>query len=57
MFLADGTNKVNQSVSLSGIIGTVDGGCNASSIDSFFDDVTFIGAIESDNDWTSGWTR
>ena len=57
MFLADGTNKVNQSVSLSGIIGTVDGGCNASSIDSFFDDVTFIGAVESDNVWTSGGTR
>lgn len=57
MFLADGTNKVNQSVSLSGIAGTVEGGCDASSIDSFFDAVTFIGAIESDNNWTSGWTR
>ena len=57
MFLADGTNKVNHSVSLSGIAGTVEGGCDASSIDSFFDAVTFIGAIESDNNWTSGWTR
>ena len=57
MFLADGTNKVNQSVSLSGIAGTVEGGCDASSIDSFFDAVTFIDAIESDNNWTSGWTR
>lgn len=57
MFLADGTNKVGQTVSLTGIAGTIDGGIDASSVDSFFDAVSFIGAIESDNDWTSGWTR
>lgn len=57
MFLADGTNKVGQTVSLTGIAGTIDGGIDASSVESFFDAVSFIGAIESDNDWTSGWTR
>ncbi|MFC0446386.1 hypothetical protein ACFOD1_07200 [Pseudidiomarina halophila] len=27
-----------------------------SSIDPFFDDVDFIGAVSEDNDWTNGWT-
>lgn len=57
MFLADGTNKVNESVSLSGFKGVVEGGKDASSVDKFFEAVSFIGAVDSSNDWTAGWTK
>ena len=30
---------------------------NASSLGSFFDSVNYVGAIPTDDDWTSGWTR
>jgi trimeric autotransporter adhesin len=29
---------------------------NMTTVDSFFDNVDFIGAVKADNDWTAGWT-
>lgn len=56
MFLEDGTNKVDQTFSLSGnFIGTIDGGVNAGTIDSFFESTDFIGAISADDNWMEGW--
>lgn len=58
MFLSDGTNKENQTISLSnGFFGTVAGGSDVASLDSFFTSAGFIGAVSADADWTSGWTR
>ena len=57
MFLEDGTNHENYSFGFSGIVGTIDGGEDVSSIDSFFTSVDYIGAVSSDDNWTEGWTR
>ncbi|MBY6064950.1 hypothetical protein [Pseudidiomarina sediminum] len=35
---------------------TVTAKSDLSSIDPFFDDVDFVGAVSEDNDWTNGWT-
>ncbi|RUO58769.1 hypothetical protein [Pseudidiomarina insulisalsae] len=35
---------------------TVNPKTDLSTIDPFFDDVDFIGAVSEDNDWTNGWT-
>ncbi|HIZ85026.1 MAG TPA: hypothetical protein IAC04_00850 [Candidatus Coprenecus stercoravium] len=57
-FLAnDNHNAIGYSFSLTNnIIGTVDGGLDASTIDSFFENAAYVGAIPSSNNWTSGWT-
>ena len=56
-FLAnDNHNEVGYSFSLTNnIMGTIDGGLDASSLDSFFDNAAYVGALPSGNDWTSGW--
>ena len=56
-FLAnDNHNEVGYSFSLTNnIVGTIDGGLDASSVDSFFDKAAYVGALPSGNDWTSGW--
>ena len=58
MFLAeDNHNQVNYTFSLTdNFVGTIDGGLDASSIDSFFESAAFIGAISADNNWMAGWT-
>ena len=58
MFLAeDNHNQVNYTFSLTdNFVGTIDGGLDASSIDSFFESAAFIGAISVDNNWMAGWT-
>ena len=57
MFLEDGTNKVDQAFSLTGnFIGTVDGGIDPTTIDSFFSSAAYVGAVSSGDNWMSGWT-
>ena len=58
MFLEDGTNKVDQTFSLTdNFVGTVDGGIDPTTLGSFFSAGTFIGAISSSDNWMAGWTR
>lgn len=50
-------NKANQTFNLSeNYIGTISGGKNTSSVDSFFKAAEYKGAVAADNDWTKGWT-
>ena len=50
-------NAINQTITFTnGYIGTITGGKNLSS-DSFFTKAEYKGAVPSDNDWTSGWTK
>ena len=58
MFLEDGTNKVDQTFSLTdNFIGTIDGGIDPTTVDSFFSAGNFIGAISSSDNWMEGWTK
>ena len=58
MFLEDGTNKVDQTFSLTGnFIGTIAGGIDPTTVDSFFSAGNFIGAISSSDNWMEGWTK
>lgn len=54
-FLADGTNKVNETIELDGYAGTVSGGKDMSSVDNFFESTSFIGGLNASADWTEGW--
>lgn len=58
-FLAQSGNSVaaNQAAVLNGIY-TIDATTakDMSAVNSFFDAVNFIGAVEAGNDWTAGWT-
>ncbi len=58
-FLSQTGNSVaaNQAAVLNGIF-TIDATTpkDMSALDSFFDAVDFIGAVEAGNDWTAGWT-
>lgn len=38
-------------------VGTVKGGENMPQIDGFFEEALYRGAVEENNDWTSGWVR
>ncbi|MDX1349128.1 MAG: hypothetical protein R3279_02710 [Putridiphycobacter sp.] len=43
---------------LNGYVGTSStGGFNTSSLGSWFTAVSYIGAVETSNDWTAGWTK
>ena len=54
----DGTNKVDQTFSLTdNFIGTIDGGIDPTTVDSFFSAGNFIGAISSSDNWMEGWTK
>ena len=58
-FLAQEGNSVaaNQAAVLDGIF-TIDASTpkDMSAVDSFFEAVDFVGAVEAGNDWTAGWT-
>ena len=55
LFLANGTNAVNQTINFNNIyIGVVDGGKVLT--DSFFENAAYKGAVKEGNDWTSGWS-
>lgn len=56
-FLSDGTNMENQQFDLNGYVGSIKGGIDPTSLNSFFSAGTFIGGISSSDNWTSGWTR
>ncbi len=58
-FLAEANhNKVNYTFNLTdNFFGTIDGGLDAKSINSFFESAGYIGAISADNNWMAGWTR
>ena len=58
-FLAEANhNKVNYTFKLTdNFFGTIDGGLDAKSINSFFESAGYIGAISADNNWMAGWTR
>lgn len=50
------TNSIEMVV-LNGYIGTTtDGALNTSSLGTWFSGASYIGAVESSNDWTAGWT-
>ena len=57
LFLKDGTNKENQEFDLNGYVGSIKGGIDPTSLDSFFSAGTFIGGVSSSDNWTNGWTR
>ncbi len=45
-------------VSLNGYVGTeVTGAVDPSTKDSWFESATYIGAVKTGNDWTTGWTK
>ena len=49
-----------ESVELSfskGYVGIKEGGKDMSSVDAFFTPTSYKGAVDSDNDWTTGWTK
>ncbi len=57
-FVANTNNKTGQAVSFTDkYIGTVAGGKDMKSVDSWFTTANFVGAVEANNDWTAGWTR
>jgi hypothetical protein len=51
-------NAINQTIALSNaFVGTIAGGKDMSAVDVFFDTANYKGAVETVNNWTSGWTR
>lgn len=56
-FLATGNNnQTNYVFDLTDYyFGTIDGGFDTKSLDTFFDNAPYVGAISAANDWTSGW--
>lgn len=56
-FTGNVNNGINQEITFTGnYIGTVAGGKNMTEVDSFFDAADYKGAVQTDKDWTSGWT-
>lgn len=50
-------NAVNQTFSFTnGYVGTIDGGKDMSTVDSYFTKALFKGAVNANDDWTAGWT-
>ena len=51
-------NGINKTITFTNsYVGTVDGGIDLSTTDSFFVKATYRGAVQASNDWTAGWTR
>ncbi|MBD8388481.1 hypothetical protein [Dysgonomonas sp. BGC7] len=51
-------NGINKTITFTGgYIGTVTGGKDMSSVNSFFTKAEYKGAVPADNDWTAGWTK
>ncbi len=58
LFTSNDHNAINQTLSFSNkYAGIVSGGANMSSVDSFFEDASYKGAVDPSDNWTSGWTR
>jgi hypothetical protein len=58
LFTENGKNKINQTINISNkYIGSVSGGENMVSVNSFFENTSFIGAVNANSNWTSGWTK
>lgn len=57
-FLAEGKNNLSdQTFSFTNnFVGTLDGGKDASALDSFFKKAEYRGAVSESENWTSGWT-
>lgn len=57
-FLGQAGNSVgdNRAAVLNGVYTVTDAAAFDFSGDTFFDNVSFIGAVSEDNDWTQGWT-
>ncbi len=56
----DNHNDINnnfEGVFSNKFVGILEGGENMSNIDNFFDNAPYRGAVEVNNDWTSGWIR
>lgn len=57
-FTSNGNNKVGQSLTFTNhYFGTLAGGKDMSSVNSFFTNAPYKGAVAADNDWTAGWTK
>jgi hypothetical protein len=57
LFTDNANNAINQTLSFTGkYIGTVNGGKDMKQVDPFFDTAAYKGAVQSNSDWTSGWT-
>ena len=57
LFTGNTNNGISKIISLTGnYIGTIDGGKDMSTVNSFFTQTTYKGAVSSSNDWTTGWT-
>lgn len=57
-FKDDATNATDSNPSLSGYVGTVsENAKNTSELGSWFTAANYIGAVQSGNDWTAGWTK
>ena len=53
---ADNQVAASQADVINGIYTIYDGTAKDFSGDTFFDNVSFIGAVTESNDWTAGWT-
>lgn len=51
------SNQFDDEPSLAGFIGSAEGSFDPSTIDPWFTSVTFIGAVNSNNDWTASWAN
>ena len=57
LFAAGQGNAIDQTfVWTDTYVGTIDGGKDMTTIDTFFDNATYIGAVKAGNNWTEGWT-
>jgi hypothetical protein len=57
-FTSNQNNAINQDLSFSSkYIGIVAGGANMSTVDSFFENASYKGAVDPTNNWTNGWAR
>ncbi len=58
LFTSNDNNQINQQISFTNTyVGTIAGGKDMSSVNNFFSNAPFKGAVSADNNWTAGWTR
>ncbi len=58
LFTENGKNKINQTINISNkYVGSVSGGKDMVSVNSFFENASFIGAVNANDNWTTGWTK
>lgn len=59
-FLASGNNAQEYDVEalLKGYVGTAkDGKADLTSVDAFFENAPYVGAVQAEKDWTAGWSK